>query len=357
MKLAVFVTALMLALLGAGPAFAQLNDNENADFERTLALMGDDPAEARKLIEPLAEKGDAESLNFLAILLQNGGQNWEADPGRAAELREQAIAAGSKAAGLNLATVILMDSEGDHARAVELLMLADTEEQMRRATAYPWGRAYLFGWGVERDMAKGVAKLEVYVADQGDYVDGTTIDANFLLGRAYRNGWGVKVDARRAYLHFLFAADHEDPRAQWNVGMMLLQGEGVAKDEEAAYRYVKLSAEAGHLDGMTSHAVMLALGQGVKKDPAAARDWYTAAAEQGSAHGMRGLGGMLLSDEGGEPYPALGIALLELAQEAGDPVAPQILGFVEDMAVELRAEIDAAREDWLATVGPPDPVD
>lgn len=72
---------------------------------------------------------------------------------------------------------------------------------------------------------------------------------------------------------------------------------------------------------------------------------------------MRGLGGMLLSDEGGEPAPALGIALLELAEEAGDPIAPQILGFVEDAREELRAEIDAARADWIAAVGLPDPVE
>lgn len=357
MKLAAFVTALALALMGAGPALAQLTDEENAAFDRALAIMGDDRAEARRLIEPLAAKGDGESLNFLAMLVLNDGPGWEADPERAAALREQAVAAGSEAAALNIATELMMNSEADHARAVELLRMADTEERLKPMTAYPWGRAYLFGWGVDQDMAKGVAYLDTYVVARDGFVDDATVDAHFLLGRAYRNGWDVRVDARRAYRHFLYAADEGDPRAQWNVGMMLLQGEGVKKDEEAAYRYVKLSAEAGHIDGMTSHAVMLALGQGVEIDAAAAREWYMAAAEEGSAHAMRGLGGMLLSDEGGEPDPALGIALLELAAEAGDELAPRILAFAEDMAGELREEIDAARSDWLAAVGPPDPVE
>lgn len=91
--LALIISALMLAC--AGPAFAQLTDVENAAFERALELMGDNPAQARKLIEPLAAKGDAEALNFLSILLPNGAPDWEPDTERAAELREQAIAAGS----------------------------------------------------------------------------------------------------------------------------------------------------------------------------------------------------------------------------------------------------------------------
>lgn len=354
MKLAACVTVLALALMGAGPAIAQ--DDAAGRRDQALAMVNDDPVGARAILEELTQAGDAEAMNALAALVEYDSDQWKGDPARANALREDALRGGSKAAALNIALRIMLDSGGDHARGIELLRLAETDERLRPVASYGLGRAFLFGWGVERDMAKGVEHLETFLASNAGTSD-FLVDTHFLLGRAYRNGWDVKVDARRAYRHFLYAADEGDPRAQWNVGMMLLQGEGVRKNEESAYRYVKLSAEAGHIDGMTSHAVMLALGQGVEIDAAAAREWYMAAAEEGSAHAMRGLGGMLLSDEGGEPDPALGIALLELAAEAGDELAPRILAFAEDMAEELRDEIDEARSDWLAAVGPPDPVE
>ena len=59
---------------------------------------------------------------------------------------------------------------------------------------------------------------------------------------------------------------------------------------------------------------MMALGQGVEKDPAAARDWYAAAAELRSA-----------------------------------------LSMVKDLSADLRADIDAAKAEWIATIGKPDP--
>lgn len=353
MKPAAFVTVLAFALVSAGPALAQQTDDR---LDAAIALVNEDPVGARAIVEQLAQAGDVEAMNALAGLIENETDDWQAEPERADQLREAALRGGSKAAALNIALRIMMDSDADHARGIQLLQLADGEEKLRDVANYGWGRAYLFGWGVATDMAKGVGHFEAFL-DSNMGSGAFVVDSHFLLGRAYRNGWDVEVDAPRAYGHFVIASEQGDPRAQWNVGMMLLTGEGVAKNEAEAYRHVRLSAEAGHLDGMTSHAVMLALGQGVEVDAKAARDWYWAAAQLGSAHALRGLGGMLLSDEGGDPDPALGIALLELAAEAGDPVAPQILGFVEEAAEELRADVDAARAEWLAAVGPPDPVD
>jgi len=352
MKLAAFVTVLAFVLLGAGPVLAQEGESR---LDQALGMINDDPVGARAILEEMSKAGDAEAMNALAGLVEYDNDNWPGDPARASELREDALRGGSKAAALNIALRIMMDADSDHARGIQLLQLADSEEKLRPVANYGWGRAYLFGWGVATDMAKGVGHFQAFL-DSNMGSGAFVVDSHFLLGRAYRNGWDVEVDAPRAYSHFAIASAQGDPRAQWNVGMMLLTGEGVEKDEAEAYRHVRMSAEGGHLDGMTSHAVMLALGQGVEVDAAAAREWYHAAAELGSAHATRGLGGMLLSNEGGDPDPALGIALLELAEEAGDPIAPQILDFVEDALEELRAEIDAARAEWLTAVGPPDPV-
>ena len=339
--------ALGLSSLGTASAWAQ---DSTADNDRAVEMMATDPVGARAMLEPLAAAGDAEAMNNLAVLIGNDGPDWTGDPVRAEALQEAAIKGGSKVAALNVALRLLTDPKGDHARAIILLKMADTNEMLKTATAYPWGRAYLFGWGVERDLARGVAYLE-QADDGGSFAS----DIHFLLGRAYDNSWGVTPDPVRAYTHMRAAADDGDERAQWQTGMMMLQGEGVAPDAVEAYRYVKLSAENGHIDGMNSRAVMLALGQGVGQDPAAARDWYAAAADQRSAHAMRALGGMYLTGEGGDAAPALGIAMLELAAEAGDPQAPKALAMVRDLSAELRADIDAAKAEWIATIGKPDP--
>ncbi|MEZ6031143.1 MAG: tetratricopeptide repeat protein [Hyphomonadaceae bacterium] len=358
MRPAAILTVLVMGLstLGAAQAFAQRSPDDEAAFERALELMGDDPAGARRLIEPLADKGDAESLNFLAILVQNDGPDWDADPQLASELREAALSAGSRAAALNIAIGLLMTSDADHARAIELLTFAEIEEQLKSVTAYPWGRAYLFGWGVERDMAKGVAYLEAY-ADGRDSIDDTIVDAHFLVARAYRNGWDVPVDVDRAYRHFSIAAELGDSRAQWNLAMMLLQGAGAPKNDVEAYAWVTKSSENGYAEGMVSRAVMLATGEGVEEDDEAAREWYFNAATLGSAHALRGLGFMLLTGEGGDVDQEMGFAFLELAAEAGEENAQRLLEMVlAQNTPPDRADIDAVRERWIAEFGAPEPV-
>ncbi|MEQ1781422.1 MAG: tetratricopeptide repeat protein [Hyphomonadaceae bacterium] len=343
MKLAALLTAIMLALTvhGAGAAWAQLTAEQDADFDRALDMMDADPAGARALIEPLANAGDGEALNFLSIIVANDGPGWKADPKRADELREAAIKAGSKAAALNVALGIMLDEDADHARGVELLRIADGEEQFHELTAYAWGRAYLFGWGVQRDMKKGVAYLEQYHRE-----DNLMSDVQFLLGRAYRNGWDVAVDAGRAFTHMQKSAEMGDPRAQWNLGMMLLNGEGVDPDEEQAFFYVEQAAKQEYLQGMISYAVMLATAEGTEENDPEARKWYAAAARMGSAHAVRGLGGMLANGEGGPVDAAQGLALLELAAEAGDEIAPQMIALVSANIHPSRADVDKAKLAW-----------
>lgn len=343
-----------LGMVYASPALAQLTEEENAVFDQALEMMEDDPAGARKLIEPLANKGDGEALNFLATLIQYGGPDWEPDLERAHELREAAVKAGSEAAAMNIAIGLMMDEDADHARGVELLKMADTNEQLAAITAYPWGRAYLFGWGVPRDMKTGVAYLEAFLGKTHE--DGQMqTDANYLIARAYQNGWDVPVDEARAYRHMRKAAEGGDERAQWYAAMMLIEGKGVEVNEEDAYALVKASSEAGYVNAMVSHAVMLATGQGVDEDDAAARDWYYAAAQERSAHALRGLGMMLVTGEGGDADPAMGVALLQLAAEAGEESAITLLGMLEDDVATLE-NVARARQEWLADHGQPYPI-
>lgn len=353
MKTAMFLSMLSLAAaLTAGPALAQDDAAYDAAFEKAMELFNTDRKAAVALIEPMANAGHAEALNTLAMLVESEGPGWKADPKRAESLRDEAISRGSAAAALNKALRTIEEPDVDPARTIELIKLAEKDPKLVPTTAYLWGRLYLFGLGVERDMKKGVELLDMFVAyDQGGSDLATY--ANFLLGRAYSNGWGVERDDARAYRHFRLAAEKGEQRAQWQAAMMLLQGAGVEVDQKEAYRLVSLSSEQGYMAAIISRGVMLAMGEGVAENDAEARQWYEAAARQGSAHGLRALGGMLANGEGGATDAATGLAMLELAAEGGDEVAPQMIELLAPKLRVSREAIDTARASWLVRHGAP----
>ena len=329
----------------AVPAIAQ----EPLDLDGAIAVMGTDPAAAYAAFRRLSDAGDAEAKNGLAALLEHGFEGQPADPQRAMVLMQEAAAAGSDAARMNLGMRQLMNEvPGDDAEAVAMLNQI-TNEDLQEIVSWQLGRAYLFGQGVEQDLARGTRLMAVAVE-----ADPENADARFLLGRAYQNGWGVTPDQQAAFEHLKVAADAGDERAQWQVGMMLLNGEGVGRNPTQARRYVTASAEGGHVPGMISMAVMYALGEGGAVDATKSRDWYRRAAEAGSAHALRGLGGMLMVGEGGAVDEVTAAAYLDLAAKAGDAQAAQMRQAFADRIARLnRADVEAVKTRWLREHGSP----
>lgn len=334
------------ALLLAG-AQAQARTTGAEPLDDALRLMQTEPAQGIAVLERLTAEGDIEAKAVLAVFLATNLQDVPTDQERSSRLFEEALAAGSQNARLHLAARQLQnDDPADDESAVALLQGLD--QRFESAAAYPLGRAYLFGSGVERDLERGSRLLQVAVEAAP-----SNIDAQFLLGRAYQNGWGIPVDEAAAYEHLKIAADEGDSRAQWNLGMLLLgrQDDGVNATE--AYRYVRMAAEQGHEQGMISLGVMLALGQGVTADPVEARQWYEAAAARGSAHALRALGGMFLAGEGGPADEILGAAMVELAAEAGDANAIAMRRqFAEPLAKLPREDVDAVKTALKRELGP-----
>jgi len=330
-------------IMSSAPAVAQ------DALDDAMAMMETDPPRALAALEALAEGGDNEAANAIAVMIDRPPEGVPQDRARALRLWEQAVAGGSDAARLNLGTHLLVnDDPADDSRAVSMLQAVQDARLMPFA-AYPLGRAALFGNGVEQDMERGARLLETAVEASPN-----NTDAQFLLGRAYQNGWGIPVDAPAAYRHLMVAADGGDPRAQWYVGMMLLNGEGATENPVLAHEYVRASAEGGHIAGMISTAVMLAMGQGTQPDPAEARQWYLRAAEAGSAHALRGLGGMLMTGEGGPVEAATGAAYLDLAAQGGDEMAATLQRRFEAQIAALDpAAVEAVKTRWLRQHGMP----
>jgi TPR repeat protein len=342
---------LIAAVVLAGTlCFTPAGASPRDPLDDALELLTRDTAAGLAALEALAANGEPEAMNVVAGLIIDppAESAIEPDPARAIALWERALARGSVGARLNYGTRLLLnDDPTDDARAVA--MLRETEGDLIPLAAYPLGRAYLFGQGVEQDLERGSRLMMIAVeAAPGNF------DAQFLLGRAYLNGWGIPVDDPAAYRHLKIAADGGDPRAQWNVGMALLNGDGVTANPDLAQAYVRAAAEGGDVAGMVSMAVMLALGQGGEPDPAQARQWYRRAAETGSAHALRGLGSMLLTGEGGRVDGVTGAAYLDLAAKAGDEHAPALQrAFTEQIAALDQGAVEAAKAAWLREYGIP----
>lgn len=69
-------------------------------------------------------------------------------------------------------------------------------------------------------------------------------EAQYSLGFLYQSGWGPERDIQKAVAWYTNAAEQNEARAQFNLGMLLLNGEDdVKKDTEAGVLWLTRSAE------------------------------------------------------------------------------------------------------------------
>ncbi|MEO5340134.1 MAG: sel1 repeat family protein [Magnetococcus sp. MYC-9] len=87
-------------------------------------------------------------------------------------------------------------------------------------------------------------------------------------------------------------AEQGNPKAQHNLGAMLLQGQGMARDDAAAAHWLRKAAEQGIAPAQHNLGVMLLQGQGVGRDPVEAARWLLAAAWQGDPRSQHTLGAL-----------------------------------------------------------------
>ena len=202
----VAVIAIGLFVLVGAPANAQSQVKD--PLSQAMLLLEADPATGVANLERLSAAGDVEAKAVLAMALGSELPGILTDHERSKRLWEEALAAGSQNARLYFGTQRLQnDDPSDDEVAVALLQGLD--DQFGSAVAYPMGRAYLLGTGVEQDLERGSRLLQTAV-------EATPVnsDALFLLGRAYQNGWGIPRDPVSAFRHLKVAADAGDARAQ-----------------------------------------------------------------------------------------------------------------------------------------------
>lgn len=107
-------------------------------------------------------------------------------------------------------------------------------------------------------------------------------EAQYKLGVAFFNGRGVEKDLPEAARWYESAAEQGHAKAQFNLGLLLLQGEGdIRKDEAGAAKWFRKAAEQGHAKARCKLGRLHLDGTGVAKSNVEAYIWLMLAQQQG----------------------------------------------------------------------------
>ena len=178
-----------------------------------------------------AAQGDANSLNLLGIMYQNG-MGVEKSLSKAISIFEKAIKQKSGKALLNLGQIYSSEKYGlmDKKKAESLLLLAiNTKDRMiSNEASFNLGLMYYFDDTFSENELKAVKYLTLAA-------DNTHIDATKALGH-------IAETQASAFFWYEKASRFGDPEAEYLAGEMLFWGNGTKKNVQRAIRLLTKSA-------------------------------------------------------------------------------------------------------------------
>ncbi|ASG02748.1 MULTISPECIES: tetratricopeptide repeat protein [Gammaproteobacteria] len=136
---------------------------------------------------------------------------------------------------------------------------------------YSIGWMYSKGLGVEKSVAKA---LDWYVksANQG------FVDAQYSAGRIYLYSLQQYEDA---FTYFKLAAENDENKAQFYLGLMYYRGDGISKDLKKSAHWFLQSAKKGNKDAQFYIGQMYELGEGVLQNDKYSLHWFNLASRNG----------------------------------------------------------------------------
>jgi TPR repeat protein len=110
-------------------------------------------------------------------------------------------------------------------------------------------------------------------------------------------------------------AEHGNPDAEVQVGLLYLAGHGVAQDDAEAVRWLRMAALKGQAEAQLYLGECYLNGRGVTADQAAASQWFAKSADQGNAAAEYKMG--VLTRAGGD-LPSVWRTAAEWFRKAAD---------------------------------------
>ena len=151
------------------------------------------------------------------------------------------------------------------------------------------GKAYLYGFSVEKDYQKAKDYLEI--ASSRNHVE-----AKNLLGDIYRHGYGVQADYNRAKEHYLGAAEANHVEALINLSLLHYRGQIKNANPLQAFTYIERAIEHDHPKAYFWKGLYHELGIGVDKDLQAAMEAYKRAIQLGNHASRYKLANLMYRD-------------------------------------------------------------
>jgi TPR repeat protein len=281
-------------------------------------------AKAVELAKPLADQGNPDAL-YLMGFASESGQGLDADKDKALEYYRKAAALKHKDAVYRL-SFILLASEKEEERDQARQALETAAKDDPTVAARILGEAYLRGrLSPAPDPDKAVFWWK-HAADAGD------IPSLLLVARFYEGQFGFPElkDPKEALANYAKAAGLGDAGAMAALGSRLLSGDEKTRDEKKGREWLKKAIDA------KEYTAYLALGdyeENVKKDLKAALAEYERGKDAGQIDCILRTADFYIEGKGVEKDTARGLALLEKAAEAGNPVANFRLA-VQTLSVE-----------------------
>jgi TPR repeat protein len=106
--------------------------------------------------------------------------------------------------------------------------------------------------------------------------------AQYNLGLIYHFGQGITQDYEQAISWYVKAAEQENVKAQFSLGLMYAKGQAIQDYKQAVYWFEK-AATQGDTAAQLNLGFMYDKGHGVIQDHKKAIYWYGKAAKQGDA--------------------------------------------------------------------------
>jgi hypothetical protein len=259
--------------------------------------------------------------------------------------REQVRGSESEGAHEALAQGVMHFLDGKH---------ADAEIQLERALSsgsggagYYLARMFRDGLGVKQDDAKALAYAQKGAA-RGN------VQSETMVGWLLYNSKNITKDEERAFGWYLRAADHGDPWAAYDAGLMYESGyAGKAGDMSKAVDYYRRAADLGVAPAGNALGNLYASGRGVRQDFGKAFQWYRWAADKGDSNAQVSLGFMYANGQATQRDDVKAFELYKRAADQNNATGLNNVGYFYEFgrAVPLNLNEAAAWYDRAIRLG------
>ncbi|CAM9403938.1 unnamed protein product [Ectocarpus fasciculatus] len=146
-----------------------------------------------------------------------------------------------------------------------------------------------------------------------------------LAANALHQGKHIPADKQTAFALWKKAAEAGHPKAMYSYAGCLRKGDGTKKDLPTAVSLFERLGDQGLLEAKHALGLVLSSGEGedvgIPQDEERALELFKAAATGGFVPAIHAAASMMEAGKGGDKEDAKAVQWLEVAMEAGDPMA------------------------------------